>query len=141
VRYPLTPATGFSADFVSGQAPGTAIEALWASFRASLTGTYDTFTVTSSLGQSVTVTHPTEVQRLADGLRTATQTQVTIDGVQWLVGLGCRSGGGAAVELSNIGSCSQSSTVSLRPDINNANWGGIRGTTGQASQTLTLTFR
>jgi hypothetical protein len=131
------------------QAPGALIEAAWASFRASLTGTYDTFTVTSSRGGSVTVTHPTEVQKLADGLNTATATLVTIDGVNWFVGLGCRQGGGFAVEFSNIGTCTCSSTVALRPDINDLNWGGVNDvgpctfcgvTAGCPTQTITLAF-
>jgi len=82
----------------SNQASGTLIEAASASFRTSITGSYDTFTVTSSLVGSETVTHPTLVQRFANGLRTATATQVTINGVDWFVGLGCRIGGGCAVE-------------------------------------------
>jgi hypothetical protein len=84
--------------FASNQAPGTLIEAASASFLTSITGSYDMFTVTSSLVGSETVTHPTLVQRLENGLRTATATQVTINGVDWFVGLGCRIDGGFDVE-------------------------------------------
>jgi hypothetical protein len=119
-------------------------EAAWANFRASLTGSYDTFTVTSSLGRSVTVTHPTNVQLLAVGLRTATATQVTINGVNWFVGLGCSAGGGLAVEFSSVSTCDcpATSTVALRPDIKNPNWGGVnvRVNCANPTQSITLTF-
>ena len=49
--------------------------------------------------------------------------------------------GGVAVEFSNVGSCTASSTYALRPMINNANWGGTNQyTVGAPSQTITLTF-
>jgi hypothetical protein len=83
------------------------------------------------------------VQNLADGLRTATVTSVTINGTAWLVGTGCGTPkiGGVAVEFSNIGSCTASSTYALRPMINNSNWGGTNQSTVNApSQTITLTF-
>ena len=135
-----TASTGFTGSFTSGQAPSAATVASWASFRASLTGSYTSFTLSSSLGQSVTVTHGTEVQRLADGLRTATATSVTIDGDDWIVGLGCRAGEGTAVEFAQGAGCSCGSSVTLRPDINNSNWGGFGTTCGAATQSLSLVF-
>jgi hypothetical protein len=134
----------FSQPFVQGLAPTTTVETAWNTFRADLTGSYTTFTMSSTNGSSVTVTDNTQVQTLANGLRTATVTAVTINSVSWRVGTGCGTPkiGGVAVEFSNIGSCSVSSTVSLRPMINNLNWGGIGtgSTLNQASQTITLTF-
>jgi hypothetical protein len=135
----------FSQPFVQGAAPTTTVETAWNTFRASLTGSYTTFTMSSTNGSSVTATDATRVQTLADALRNATNnTSVTINSVVWRVGTGCGSPkiGGVAVEFSNIASCSASSTVSLRPMINNLNWGGIGtgSTVNQASQTITLTF-
>ena len=134
---PQTPGVArFCGNFVSGCAPGSAIEAAWAAFRASLNGTYDTFTVASSLGGSVTVTDATKVQLLADGLRTATATQVNINGVDWFVGLGC--GPPSAVEFFGkvATPCNCIVSVSLRPDIGNANWGAVDANTCNApSQT------
>lgn len=135
----------FSQAFVQNTAPTNAVETAWNTFRASLTGSYTTFTMSSTNGSSVTATHPTFVQTLANGLRNATNnTSVTINSVVWRVGTGCGTPkiGGVAVEFSNILSCSASSTVALRPMINNGNWGGIGtgSTVGQASQTITLTF-
>jgi hypothetical protein len=97
----------------------------------------------STNGNSITVSHPTLVQTLANGLRATTATTVTINSVSWLVGLGCGTPkiGGTAVEFSNIGSCNASSTYALRPQINNQNWGGTNQSTVNApSQTITLTF-
>lgn len=133
----------FSQAFTGGTAPSIAIETAWNAFRALLTGTYTSFTWSSTNGNSITVTHPTNVQSLADGLRNATITSVTIDSVNWLVGTGCGTPkiGGVAVEFSNVGSCTASSTYALRPMINNANWGGTNQSTVNApSQTITLTF-
>ena len=136
--------TTFSQLFTQGVAPTTTVETAWNTFRASLTGTYTTFSFYSNLNAGVTVTHPTSVQTLANALRNATNnTSVTINSVIWRVGTGCGTPkiGGVAVEFSNIASCSGTSTYSLRPMINNANWGGVNGTTVSApTQTITLTF-
>jgi hypothetical protein len=133
----------FSQLFTQNAAPTTTIETAWNTFRASLTGTYTTFRFFSNLNVGVTVTDGSLVQTLANGLRTATITAVTIGGVSWRVGTGCGTPkiGGVAVEFSNIASCSGASTYALRPMINNANWGGVNGSTvGAATQTITLTF-
>jgi hypothetical protein len=140
---PSVPET-FSQSFTGGTAPSVAIETAWNTFRSTLTGTtYTQFIWSSTNGNSLTVTHPTLVQTLANGLRTATITSATIDGVAWNVGLGCGTPkiGGVAVEFSNVGSCTASSTYALRPMINNSNWGGTNESTLNApSQTITLTF-
>jgi hypothetical protein len=145
---PTTPiGITFSQTFTNGSAPGPAIESAWTTFRSQLTGTYTKFDFTSSNGQGYTgVTDPVKVQQLADALRTGT-TGITfstvINGVTWLVGCcACRQGGAlnGAVEFANVALCSPSSTASLRPWINNLNWGGIGSTVGAATQTLTLKF-
>jgi hypothetical protein len=136
--------TTFSQLFTQGVAPTSTVETAWNTFRASLTGTYTTFRFFSNLNAGITVTHPTSVQTLANALRNATNnTSVTINSVIWRVGTGCGTPkiGGVAVEFSNIASCSSTSTYSLRPMINNLNWGGVNGTTVSApTQTITLTF-
>lgn len=134
----------FSQAFTGGTAPSSAIETAWNTFRSQLTGTtYTQFVWSSTNGNSITVSDPTLVQTLANGLRTATITSVTINSVSWRVGTGCGTPkiGGVAVEFSNIGSCNSGSTYALRPMINNANWGGTnQSTVGAPSQTITLTF-
>lgn len=140
---PLPTGATYSQLFTQGVAPTTAMETAWNSFRASLTGTYTIFRFYSNLNAGVTVTDAVKVQTLANSLRTATATNQSISGVAWLVGTGCGTPkiGGVAVEFSNIGSCSASSTYALRPMINNSNWGGVNGTTVNApTQTITLTF-
>jgi hypothetical protein len=133
----------FSQAFTGGTAPSNAIEIAWNVFRTGLTGNYTQFVWSSTNGNSLTVSHPTLVQSLATGLRTGSATAVTINSVSWRVGTGCGTPkiGGVAIEFSNIGSCSASSTYALRPQINNANWGGTNQSTVNApSQTITLTF-
>jgi hypothetical protein len=136
--------TTFSGSFIQNTAPTTVIETAWNTFRSQLTGTYTSFTWSSTNGNSITITHPTNVQILANGLRNATNnTSVTINSVVWRVGTGCGTPkiGGVAVEFSNIASCSASSTYALRPMINNANWGGTNQSTVNApTQTITLSF-
>jgi hypothetical protein len=135
--------TTFSQIFTQGTAPSTTIETAWNTFRASLIGTYTTFTFFSNLNAGITVTDAVKVQILANSLRTATATSQTIGANTWLVGTGCGTPkiGGIAVEFSNIGSCNAGSTYALRPMINNLNWGGVNGTTVNApTQTITLIF-
>jgi len=143
---PLPSGTTFSQLFTQGVAPTTTIETAWNTFRASLTGTYTTFRFFSNLNAGITVTDAIKVQQIANNLRTATAGNFLIgtgSSNTWYVGIGCGAPkiGGVAVEFSNIGSCSASSTYSLRPMINNLNWGGVNGTTVNApTQTITLTF-
>jgi hypothetical protein len=139
------PASGvtFSQAFTQGVAPTSAMETAWNVFRAALTGSYTQFVWLSTNGNSITVSDPTKVQTLANNLRTATVGNVTIGANSWFVGTGCGTPkiGGVAVEFSNVGSCTASSTYALRPMINNANWGGTnQSTVGAPSQTITLTF-
>jgi hypothetical protein len=140
------PASGvtFSQAFTQGVAPTSAMETAWNTFRSQLTGTtYTQFVWSSTNGSSITVSDPTKVQTLANNLRTATVGNVTIGANVWFVGTGCGTPkiGGVAVEFSNVGSCTASSTYALRPMINNANWGGTnQSTVGAPSQTITLTF-
>lgn len=132
----------FSQTFTNNVAPSAAIQTAWDTFRSQLTGSYTTFKFFSNLSTGVTVTDAVNVQSLANGLRTATITSVTINSVSWRVGVGCTNQSGiTAVEFSNIGSCTGSSTYALRPRIGNANWGGVNGSTvGAATQTITLQF-
>lgn len=133
----------FSQAFVQNAAPTTTVETAWNTFRASLTGTYTSFTWSSSNGNTLTVTDATRVQTLANNLRNGAAGSVTIGSTLWLVGIGCGTPkiGGVAVEFSNIASCNAGSTYALRPMINNANWGGTnQSTVGAPSQTITLTF-
>ncbi len=135
----------YTASFTQGS--GASVTAMndWETFRSQLTGSYNSFTWSSTNGNSISVTDSTGVQTLADALRTATTTSVTIGGNTWFVGTGCGavSGYGVAVEFSNYASCNASSTFALRPLIgtSNSNWGGTNEYTINApSQTITLTF-
>lgn len=143
----VSTAVTFSQTFTSGVAPGSTIENAWTTFRGQLTGTYTKFDFFSSNGQGYTgITDSVKVQQLANALRTGTtgiSFATTISGVSWNVGCcTCRNGGAlnGAVEFANNGLCSGGSTASLRPFINNNNWGGIGTTVGAATQTLTLRF-
>ena len=135
----------FSQVFTSGAAPGTAIENEWTLFRSKLIGSYSSMTLSSSLGGTITVTDP-KVQDIANALRTATtgtNFSTVIGGNTWSVIQGCVSGtaNSNSIYLTTGGSCSCSGTYTVRPMINNANWGGMAGSScGQATQTITVKF-
>jgi hypothetical protein len=137
----------FSQTFTSGVAPGTAIENAWTAFRASLTGTYTTMTISNSLGQSITVTNAS-VQNIANALRTATtgtSFSVVIGANTWRVLHGCVSGTPDAnsIYLTNDGACAcgGAGRYTVRPMIKNNNWGGVNASScAQPTQTITVTF-
>lgn len=136
----------FSASFTQGAGASTTAMNAWETFRSQLTGSYISFTWSSTNGNSITVSDATGVQRLANALRTATPTNVVIGANTWFVGTGCGAvtGYSVSVEFSNVGSCNASSTYALRPIIgtSNSNWGGTNEYTINApSQTITLTFQ
>ena len=135
----------FSAAFTQGAGASTTAMNAWETFRSQLTGSYNSFTWSSTNGNSITVTDAAGVQTLANALRTATPTSVAIGANTWSVGTGCGSVAGysVSVEFSNVGSCNASSTYALRPIIGttNSNWGGTNEYTINApSQTITVTF-
>lgn len=142
-----TPAGGvtFSQTFTSGQAPGATIETAWTTFRSQLTGTYTTMVLSSSLGQTITVTDA-NVQSIANALKTATtgtNFTVTIGANTWRVAHGCVSGtpDTNSIYITNGGTCACTGTYTIRPMIKNANWGGLNGSScSQATQTLRITF-
>ncbi len=137
----------FSQTFTSGQAPTTAVENAWTAFRAALTGTYTTMTISNSLGQSITVTDA-NVQSIANALRTATtgtSFSVVIGANTWRVLHGCVSGTPDAnsIYLTNDGACAcgGAGRYTVRPMIKNNNWGGVNASScNQPTQTITVTF-
>ncbi len=136
----------FTQTYTSGVAPGAAIETAFNTFRASLTGSYSTFKIYSNLNPTgITVTDATQVPLIANALRTATIGSWTIGANTWKVDLNCGSPsiGGDSVIFTNSSTgcnCGTGSIYTIRPDINNYNWGGIGGECSQPTQTLTLVF-
>jgi hypothetical protein len=135
----------YSQFFTQNQSASASAISAWETFRSQLTGSYSSFTWSSSNGNSITVTDAIKVQTLADSLRTAANTSQTIGANTWYVGTYCGgvSGYAVAVEFSNVGSCTGGSTYALRPLIGGGNtaWGGTNEYTVNApSQTITLTF-
>jgi hypothetical protein len=135
----------FSQFFTQNQGASAGAVSAWETFRSQLTGSYSSFTWSSSNGNSITVSDGVKVQILADSLRTAAPTSQSIGANTWYVGTYCGgvSGYAVAVEFSNVGSCTAGSTYALRPLIGagHAAWGGTNEYTVNApSQTITLTF-
>lgn len=135
----------FSQSFVSGMPPGASVETAFNTFRSSLTSTYTSFSIYSNLNSGITVTDPVNVPLIANALHTGTAGSWTIGGNVWKVALNCGTPtiGGASVVFTNSTngcSCSTGTIYTIRPHINNFNWGGIGGECSQPSQTLTLIF-
>jgi len=115
----------------------------WQTFKSALTGAYGSFTFGGTNG-SITVSDPTKVQTLANGIRNSTTTSVTINGATWYY----YYGGTSSEEFGNQSSWTCTATAPMyvfRPTIGNQNWGGI-ATSGsvsscsQPAQTITITF-
>ena len=133
----------FSQAFTQNATASSTAVSAWEAFRSRLTGSYNSFTWSSTNGASITVSDETRIQTIANALRTGSSTDVVIGSNTWSIGTGCGSPAGysVAVEFSNQGRCSCASGYNLRPLIGNSNWGGSNGTTcGATSQTITLTF-
>lgn len=99
----------------------------------------------------ITLTDPVAVQQLAYLLNTRTEGSVTADGHSWHVYIGCNTdnscvekGGGVELRIDdNLRGCQCSSDESftVRPDIGNANWGGINAEScNSPSQTMLVEF-
>jgi PKD repeat protein len=117
----------------------------WTQFRASLQpGVYSTMTFTGSLsGASQTCTNPTAVNQIATALQNGTATTISCGGNNWIIALNCGPLSPATVELTSTGStCNCNTGFTLRPCIDNNNWGSAGGSTcGGPNQTLILTFQ
>ncbi len=137
----------YNEHFVNGVSPTTQCNS-WEAFTASLLGTYvyTGFTMRGSNNPiGISCTDPVVATAVANALRTKISYSGSSDGQNWYVGNSCMSGGGycgtTAMELANQGTCSCAPGYSIRPQINNDNWGGIDGPTCNApSQTIEIIF-
>ena len=136
----------YSQAFVNGVAPSSQCTA-WATFRASLNSSYSYtgFTIRGSQNATgISCTDPVVAAAVANALNTGTPYTGTSDGQTWTVTInGCTmpACGSISVELANQGGCTCASGYSIRPSINNSNWGGIDGLTcGALSQTMEVDF-
>ena len=144
VQISAPPATAanvtFSQTFTGGSVPAASIFTAWQSFVSQLTGSYGSFTFSSSNGGSITVTDSVKVTQLATALRTRTSSSdgtysVTIGANTW------QYTPSYYFEFGNngFGGCGNPAYV-IRPTFVNSNWGGIGTTCNSSTQTLTLTF-
>ena len=137
----------YNQSFTSGVTASSQCTA-WTSFCGSLLSSYiyTGFNISGSLNTTgYTCTNPTVATAVASALRSGSTTTQTSDGHTWYVGTGCGSGcsggGGAVIELAvDQGTCACGSVASVRPAINNLNWGGMGTTCSAPSQTLIVTF-
>ena len=135
------PRATFSADFFQGVENTSAQCDAWNDFRAGLVGNFTKVTLRSSLDPvGVSCTGP-EANTLCAALHNETSVNLSCDGRQWNVGIGCTNGGlnGTPMELSADGTdCSCSAGPTVRPCINNSNFGdvGTGQTCGAPTQTI-----
>ena len=138
--------TSYSGSFTYGATPTSGLSTSWRTFLTSLTGSYTTITISSSLGGSISITDATFVPQVATKLNSTPQTGGTSG--TWTVGANKIVVGscGGDLELSMgpnaaICNCNQVGVYTVRPGIGNYNWGGQAGGTCNApSQTLSVVF-
>ena len=135
--------TTYTASFTANtQASATAISD-WNTFISGLTGTYTAVKISSSLGPSITLTHASLVQTVANNLKNSLASNTTIGSS--IVSIG-NCGSGIEITIGPANStcqCVSTGYFTLRPLINagNPNWGGANtGTCNASTQTLTLSF-
>jgi hypothetical protein len=138
--------TSYSESFTYAATPSSTLSSNWRTFLTSLTGSYTTITISSSLGGSISITDATFVPQVATKLNSSPPTGGTTQ--TWTVGSNKIVVGncGGDLEISigpnaSICSCNLVGVYTVRPGIGNYNWGGQASTTCQAaSQTLTVVF-
>lgn len=135
--------TTYSQTLTTGNLSSSSAEALaWDTFRAALTGTYDKIVMTSSNSNfSLSLVSSSIVPQIATNLRSGTAGNWTISGKQISIGSCVGIEFSVHTTNTNCGCPSDAGIFTLRPTINNNNWGGAGGATcGAATQTITLTF-
>ncbi len=135
-----TAGVSYSQAFTTGATPVAQCTA-WNTFRTSLTGTYSTVTLSGSndlVGRSCT---GSGANTICQALRNGTAlTSFVCGAYTWNVGT-CGNGMELSAQAGNC-TCISSASYTVRPCINNLNWGGVNTTNcGAASQTLTVTCK
>ncbi len=136
-----TTAIIYSQAFTSGATPTTQCTA-WDTFRASLTGTYTSITLSGSNDTTGRTCTGAGANTLCQALHNKTAVSaLSCGGYTWNAYLTCSTD----VELSADGtvcSCTASPAYDVRPCIANLNWGGVKTVSCSApSQTLTVTCK
>lgn len=125
----------FSGHFVGGSISTEQSSQDWLNFRASATGNFSSIAIRGSAGAGVSCSDTDGATTLAEMLNEGTEGNISCENRIWNVG---NSGSGTielnAGSLNEVGRCSQEATV--RPRINNRNWGGIGVSCSAPSQTL-----
>ena len=131
----------FSENFYSGSLSNSSNQCTnWKNFISSLTGTYSSITIRGSLDSNgVTCTGPS-ANTLCQALRSGQNSAIlSCDGMSWIAN-GTYAGGELTSSSvpTHTGSCPTSGTYTVRPCINNQNWGGIGRTCSSSSQSLSV---
>lgn len=139
-------------NFIQGQTPTFAQCNNWSQFLSGLSTTHNYVAVRMYGSRDpigITITSPSAAAHLAHLLRTKTNGSVTSDGHTWYVGKGCQQsaacepfGEGVVLTIDQAHNCVCDTHYTIRPHINNLNWGGINSNSCSApSQMMALEFR
>ncbi|HEX8040885.1 MAG TPA: hypothetical protein VF490_17130, partial [Chryseosolibacter sp.] len=137
----------WSDSFIQGQAPTTAQCQNWSNFLSQLANkSFASVTLSGTFDQTgKTIADATAATALANLLSTGASGTVYFGNEYWTVST-CGSGacGTPSITLSvngNQSGCDCGDTYAVRPQANNANWGGVNTTSCSAvSQSMTLEF-
>ena len=128
----------FTGSFTQNQ-DGEAFCPAWNTFRASLTGTYNTITVSGSRNVTGYTCTGATANAICQALRAGTAVTHSCGGRDWNIGQ-CGAGITLAVGINTPCTCGVF-PATVRPCINvgNSNWGGLDSETcGGPSQTLSV---
>ncbi|MFV5701290.1 HYR domain-containing protein [Flavobacterium sp. XS2P12] len=139
----------YNQSFVQGQTASSTACTTWNTFRSQLVpNPYTKVTMKGSLNTTgVSMTNPTAIAQLAQLIRTGTNGSVSDLGHTWYVTSSGQCGGcvpgvpSVEVSIDNPSYCACTSSMIMRPNWGDPNWGGLAGANCNApSQTMILEF-
>ncbi|MEY2544857.1 MAG: hypothetical protein QOE81_2318, partial [Verrucomicrobiota bacterium] len=150
-----TASATYTGSFTGAVAPSEQAKQDWVNFRQSLVpADYDTVTISGTNDTTGrTLTDATIVPQIATAMKTQAAGSWTVGSITWTVGIDCSDTtvcphngqveltasprGEVACNCDTVGGAD----YTVRPEICNANWGGVQTPTcGGSSQTMTVTF-
>ncbi len=131
----------YSENFTAGTLSSSSSQCTsWKDFTASLTENYSSITIRGSLDPDGVTCTGASANTLCQALRSGQNSAIlSCDGMSWIAN-GTYAGGELTSSSvpTNTGSCPTSGTYTVRPCINNKNWGGIGRTCGSNTQSLSV---
>ncbi len=125
----------YSENFTAGTLSSSSSQCTnWNHFRDSLNGNYSSIRINGSNDSIGKICSGSAATELCNALKSGTPTSSECGGTTWRVGT-C---GGIELSASTSGICTCDAAFTVRPCIGNQNWGGIGGSCGSNTQSLSV---